>query len=206
MSSVTKSLAEGNESSLLTELDIYMFKQGSHFRLYEKLGSHLITVNSVTGCRFAVWAPNASAVAVIGDFNAWQADSNPLQLRNDDSGIWEGFIAGVSTGERYKYRIVSRDGKMADKGDPFAFSWETPPLTASRVSALDYTWHDADWMAQRGEKNQLNAPCAIYEVHFGSWRRVPEEGNRFLTYREMAEWLPPYLNEMGFTHVDRSAH
>jgi 1,4-alpha-glucan branching enzyme len=203
MSSVTnRSVTAGKDASWLTELDIYMFKQGNHFRLYEKLGSHLITVDGETGCRFAVWAPNASVVSVIGDFNAWHKDSNPLQLRTDDSGIWEGFIAGVTTGERYKYRLVSRDGKIADKGDPFAFSCEEPPLTASRVCELDYVWHDADWMAQRGDKNQLNAPCSIYEVHLGSWRRVPEQGNRFLTYREMAQWLPPYLNEMGFTHVE----
>ncbi|WP_347986439.1 1,4-alpha-glucan branching protein GlgB [Methylomonas sp. AM2-LC] len=198
----TLSLAAGNDACQLTELDIYMFKQGNHFRLYEKIGSHLITVDGVIGCHFAVWAPNAAVVSVIGDFNAWHADSNPLQMRNDDSGIWEGFIAGVTTGERYKYRIVSSDGKIADKGDPFAFSCEVPPLTASLVCELDYIWHDTDWMAKRGEKNQLNAPCSIYEVHFGSWRRVPEEGNRFLTYREMAQWLPPYLNEMGFTHVE----
>ncbi|MGD0962176.1 MAG: 1,4-alpha-glucan branching protein GlgB [Methylomonas sp.] len=191
-----------NADDRLTDLDIYMFKQGSHFRLYEKLGSHLVSVDGVAGCRFAVWAPNASYVSVIGDFNAWRADSNALQRRDDGSGIWEGFIADVAAGARYKYRIGSGDGKIADKGDPFAFSWEAPPLTASRVWALDYTWRDAEWMAQRGDKNQLNAPCSIYEVHLGSWRRVPEEGNRFLTYREMAEWLPRYLAELGFTHVE----
>jgi 1,4-alpha-glucan branching enzyme len=195
-------LAEANDASLLTDLDIYMFKQGSHFRLYEKLGAHLITVDDVSGCHFAVWAPNASAVSVIGDINAWCAESNALDLRKDDSGIWEGFIAGMSSGARYKYRIVSREGVIADKGDPFAFSWEVPPSTASRVCALDYTWNDTEWMRKRGDKNQLNAPCAIYEIHLGSWRRIPEEDNRFLTYREMAEWLPPYIQEMGFTHVE----
>jgi len=189
-------------ASLLTDLDIYLFKQGSDFRLYEKLGSHGITVDGVKGTHFAVWAPNASAVSVIGDFNHWDAALNALHLRADDSGIWEGFIADVTVGAIYKYRIVSRDGKIADKGDPFAFCSEIPPLTASRVWELDYAWNDADWMAQRGEKNRLNAPCSIYEVHLGSWRRVPEDGNRFLTYRELAEWLPRYVAELNFTHVE----
>ncbi|WP_374089659.1 1,4-alpha-glucan branching protein GlgB [Methylomicrobium lacus] len=189
-------------ASLLTDLDIYLFKQGSHFRLYEKLGSHLITVDGVKGCSFAVWAPNASAISVIGEFNQWEATANALRLRDDGSGIWEGFVADVMVGAGYKYRIVSRDGNIADKGDPFAFCWEMPPLTASRVWELDYAWNDAAWMARRGGKNQLNAPFSIYEVHLGSWRRVPEDGNRFLSYREMAEWLPRYLEEMNFTHVE----
>ncbi len=189
-------------ASLLTDLDIYLFKQGSDFRLYEKLGSHGFTMDGVTGTHFTVWAPNASAVSVIGDFNQWDPTANALHLRGDDSGIWEGFIAEVTVGALYKYRIVSRDGKIADKGDPFALCWEMPPLTASRVWELDYAWNDVDWMTQRGEKNRLNAPCSIYEVHLGSWRRVPEDGNRFLTYREMAEWLPKYVAELNFTHVE----
>jgi len=189
-------------ASLLTDLDIYLFKQGSDFRLYEKLGSHGITVDGVKGTHFAVWAPNASAVSVIGDFNHWDAALNALHLRDDESGIWEGFIAEVTVGAIYKYRIVSRDGKIADKGDPFAFCSEMPPLTASRVWELDYAWNDADWMSWRAEKNRLNAPCSIYEVHLGSWRRVPEDGNRSLTYREMAEWLPRYIADLNFTHVE----
>ena len=195
-------MAAASQASLLTELDIYLFKQGSHFRLYEKLGSHSMTTNGVKGVGFAVWAPNAAAVSVIGDFNRWDATVHALSLRGDDSGVWEGFITDVAVGALYKYRIVSREGKIADKGDPFAFCWETPPLTASRVWELEYAWNDADWMAQRGEKNRLNAPCSIYEVHLGSWRRVPEEGNRFLTYREMAEWLPRYVAALNFTHVE----
>jgi len=187
---------------LLTDIDIYLFKQGSHFRLYEKLGSHGMTVDGVKGTRFAVWAPNASAVSVIGDFNHWDATVNALYRRDDDSGIWEGFITDVTVGAIYKYRIASPDGKIADKGDPFALYWEMPPLTASRVWELDYAWNDTDWMTQRGEKNRLNAPCSIYEVHLGSWRRVPEHGNRSLTYREMAEWLPRYVAELNFTHVE----
>ena len=194
--------ADANHASLLTDLDIYLFKQGNHFRLYEKLGAHLFTIDGVKGCRFAVWAPNAQAVSVIGEFNGWDAHANVLQQRQDSSGIWEGFVAAAPLGACYKYRLVLGDGKSIDKGDPFAFSWEMPPLTASRIWDLDYSWHDADWMAQRGDKNQLNAPCSIYEIHLGSWRRIPEQGNRFLTYREMAEWLPPYIEEMGFTHVE----
>ncbi|MDI1229875.1 MAG: 1,4-alpha-glucan branching protein GlgB [Methylobacter sp.] len=189
-------------ASLLTDLDIYLFKQGSDFRLYEKLGSHSITADGVTGTCFAVWAPNAAAVSVIGDFNQWDATVNPLYLRGDDSGIWEGFIADVTVGALYKYRLVSRDGNVVDKGDPFALCWEIPPLTASRVWELDYAWNDETWMAQRGEKNRLNAPCSIYEVHLGSWRRVPEDGNRFLSYREMAQWLPSYIAALNFTHVE----
>jgi 1,4-alpha-glucan branching enzyme len=187
---------------MLTDLDIYLFKQGSDFRLYEKLGSHASTEYDVNGTHFAVWAPNASAVSVIGDFNQWNPSANALYLRSDDSGIWEGFIAEVTVGAIYKYRIVSRDGNAADKGDPFAYCWELPPLTASRVWELDYDWNDSDWMAHRGEKNRLNAPCSIYEMHLGSWRRVPEEDNRSLTYREMAELLPQYLSDMNFTHVE----
>ncbi len=188
--------------NLLTDHDVYLFKQGSHFRLYEKLGSHAITIDGVKGSRFAVWAPNASAVSVMGVFNHWDATWNALHLRDDGSGIWEGFIADVANEASYKYRIVSGEGKIADKGDPFEHYWEIPPLTASRVWELDYIWNDAVWMAQRGEKNQLNAPCAIYEVHLGFWRRVPEDGNRSVTYREMAEWLPHYLIKMNFTHVE----
>jgi len=187
---------------MLTDFDVYLFKRGDHFRLYEKLGSHRTTIEGVNGTWFAVWAPNAASVSVIGGFNHWDATVNALQLRDDGSGVWEGFIANVTTGALYKYSIVSHDGKIADKGDPFAFYWETPPLTASRVWELNYTWNDADWMALRGEKNRQNAPCSIYEMHLGSWRRIPEDGNRSLTYREMAEWLPRYLAELNFTHVE----
>jgi len=202
MSSLTNPQIAHSASRLLTDLDIFLFKQGNNFRLYEKLGAHLINVNGVTGTHFSVWAPNAAAVSVIGDFNHWDPVANGLQLRGDESGIWEGFMAEVSSGALYKYRIVARDGNAADKGDPFAFYGELPPLTASRVWELDYAWNDKDWMTQRGEKNRLSSPCSIYEVHLGSWRRVPEDGNRFLTYREMAEYLPRYVAEMNFTHVE----
>ncbi|MFI3186737.1 MAG: 1,4-alpha-glucan branching protein GlgB [Methylococcaceae bacterium] len=202
MSTLTNPPTNITDNRLLTDLDIFLFKQGSDFRLYEKLGAHIFNMDGVTGTHFAVWAPNAAAVSVIGDFNHWEPAAHALQLRGDESGIWEGFIAEVSSGALYKYRIVARDGNTADKGDPFAFCWELPPLTASRVWALDYAWNDEDWITQRGEKNRLNSPCSIYEVHLGSWRRVPEDGNRFLTYREMAEYLPRYVADMNFTHVE----
>ncbi|WP_243218505.1 1,4-alpha-glucan branching protein GlgB [Methylobacter sp. S3L5C] len=202
MSTLTNPQIAHSASGLLTDLDIFLFKQGNDFRLYEKLGAHLINVNGVTGTHFSVWAPNAAAVSVIGDFNHWDSVTNALQLRSDESGIWEGFVAEVSSGALYKYRIVARDGNTADKADPFAFYGELPPLTASRVWKLDYSWNDKDWMTQRGEKNRLSSPCSIYEVHLGSWRRVPEDGNRSLTYREMAEYLPRYVAEMNFTHVE----
>ncbi|MGR9014401.1 MAG: 1,4-alpha-glucan branching enzyme, partial [Gammaproteobacteria bacterium] len=180
-------------ASPFTDLDIYLFKQGNDFRLYEKFGSHSMTVDGVKGTYFAVWAPNAFAVSVIGDFNYWDAALNALHQRTDGSGIWEGFITDVSVEALYKYRIVTHDGKQYDKGDPFAFCWEKPPLTASRVWELDYSWNDANWMAEREKKNRLNAPCSIYEVHLGSWRRIADDGNRSLSYLEMAEWLPSYI-------------
>jgi 1,4-alpha-glucan branching enzyme len=190
-------------TSRLGEQDVYLFKEGSHSRLRDVLGSHSATIDGVDGTLFAVWAPNAERVSVIGDFNDWNAASHPLQLRNDASGIWEGFIPGIGKGTVYKYRIASRyNGYQADKGDPMALAWECPPRTASRVWSLDYEWGDGDWMARRRAANALDAPMSTYEVHLGSWRRVPEDGNRSLTYREMAEQLPAYVEQLGFTHVE----
>ncbi len=189
--------------NLLTDHDIYLFKEGSHFRLYDKLGSHVLTADGVEGVHFAVWAPNAESVSVVGDFNQWDMKSHPLKVREDDSGIWEGFVPGISNGTVYKYHIRSRyDNYRMDKGDPYAFCWECPPKTASMVWNLNYDWGDDEWTKNRHHRNALNAPFAIYEVHLGSWRRVPEEGNRFLTYREMAHELADYVNEMEFTHVE----
>lgn len=189
--------------NLLTDHDIYLIKEGNHFKLYEKMGSHLAEVDGVQGVHFAVWAPNAEAVTVIGDFNGWDKASHPLKVRADASGIWEGFIPGIGNGTVYKYHIASRfNGYRVDKGDPFAFHSETPPLTASVVWDLTYEWDDRGWMADRHEKNSLEAPVSIYEIHHGSWRRVPEEENRSLSYQEMAEYLPDYLSTMGFTHVE----
>ncbi len=192
-----------HDVSLLTEHDIYLFKEGRHTRLYEKLGSHVHRKGRIQGVQFAVWAPNAERVSVIGEFNGWDAKTHPLQVRDDGSGIWEGFIAGVAPGTPYKYRIKSRlAGEPFDKGDPFAFYWEEPPRTASRVCALDYDWADAAWLQGRAQANGLQSPMSIYEVHLGSWRRVQEEDDRPLRYRELAQPLADYVKEMGFTHVE----
>ncbi len=190
-------------TSLLTEEDVYLFREGSHFRLYEKLGSHIRTVDGVPGTHFSVWAPNAAQVSVMGDFNGWNKDSHRLAVRWDGSGIWEGFIPGVGKGALYKYHIVSRfNNYRVDKRDPFAFYCEIPPSTASIVWDLDYPWKDETWMKTRSRANALNAPQSVYELHLGSWRRVPEEKNRRLTYREAADRLVEYLNDAGFTHVE----
>jgi 1,4-alpha-glucan branching enzyme len=189
--------------TLFTEHDIYLFKEGSHFNLYNKLGSHILSVEGIEGTYFAVWAPNAERVSVMGDFNQWNKDGHLLKVRGDGSGIWEGFIPGISHGATYKYHLVSRyNHYRVDKGDPYAFRWECPPKTASMVWDLHYEWGDSEWMKNRHRFNGLDAPFAIYEVHLGSWRRVPEEGNRFLTYREIAPYLAEYVKEMGFTHVE----
>jgi 1,4-alpha-glucan branching enzyme len=189
--------------SLLTDHDIYLFKEGNHFDLYEKLGSHVMTVDEEWGALFAVWAPNAEAVAVLGDFNDWDPHAHPLSVRLDGSGIWEGFIPGVGKGALYKYRINSKsDGYTADKGDPFALFWETSPKTASIVWDLERDWEDGDWMASRAGKNALDAPISVYELHMGSWARVAEEGYRSLSYAEMADRLVAHVTSCGFTHVE----
>jgi 1,4-alpha-glucan branching enzyme len=182
---------------LLTDHDVYLLKEGTHGRLYEKLGCHLRD----GGAHFAVWAPNARAVAVIGDFNGWRGDAHPLAARHDSSGVWEGFVQGVARGHAYKFRIAGmRAGFVADKADPFAFHAQTPPETASRAWSLEYEWADGEWMARRGAANALHAPMSVYEVHLGSWRRA--EDGRFLSYRDSAHRLADYVREMGFTHVE----
>lgn len=190
--------------SLMGEMDLYLFREGSHTRLYEVLGSHKLEVDGRQGTLFAVWAPNAARVSVVGDFNAWSGDSHPLASRWDGSGVWEGFIPGVGDGALYKYNITPNGGQDAlQKGDPFAFSWEEPPKTASRVCSIDkYDWRDEAWMHHRNHSDVLNAPYSIYEVHLGSWQRMVEEGGRFLSYSELASRLVHYVVEMGFTHVE----
>jgi 1,4-alpha-glucan branching enzyme len=188
--------------TLLTADDLHLFNEGSHFRLYDKLGAHPLRQGEVEGTYFAVWAPGAERVAVIGDFNGWNKHSHPLRPR-DSSGIWEGFIPGVGRGTAYKYHVASRyHGYRVDKADPFAFCAEPPPRTASLVWDLDFAWGDQGWMAGRQKSNGLDAPMSIYEVHLGSWRRVPEEGNRPLTYREAAPLLAEYVKRLGFTHIE----
>jgi len=188
--------------SLITDDDLHLFNEGSHFRLYDKLGAHLVTHRGTEGAYFAVWAPDAEEVYVVGDFNGWEKSSHPLRPKGV-SGIWEGFIPGVQKGANYKYHVHSRfNGYRVEKADPFAFYSEVPPKTASIISDLAYTWGDEAWMAARGAHNRHDTPMATYEVHLGSWMRVPEEGNRSLTYQELGSKLAQYVKEMGFTHVE----
>ncbi len=192
----------GVVSTLLTDDDLYLFNEGSHFCLYEKLGAHRMIVDGSAGTHFAVWAPDAETVAVIGTFNDWDTSRDLLRPRNG-SGIWEGFVPGVEKGALYKYHIASRyHGYRVDKADPFSLFNEIPPKFASIVWDLDYEWGDGAWMATRQRRNALDRPLAIYELHVGSWRRVPEEGNRSLSYRELAAVLPEYVQRLGFTHVE----
>lgn len=188
--------------SLFTDFDIDLFKAGKHFRLYEKLGAHPIEVDGVSGVYFAVWAPSARSVSVVGDFNYWIQGEHQLNVRWDSSGIWEGFIPGVQKGITYKYKIQSDNGGIiTEKADPFAFYCEKPPLTASVIWDLDYQWKDTNWMKTRKEHNALDKPYSVYEVHLGSWKRHGSE-NRFLTYLEFADELVAYVKETGFTHVE----
>ena len=187
--------------SLLTDFDIDLFKAGKHFRLHEKLGAHILEVNGVKGVYFAVWAPSAKAVDVIGDFNYWVEGAHKLNVRWDGSGIWEGFITNIQLGSIYKYLITSNNHNIkTEKADPFALFCENPPKTASVVWDLDYKWKDNLWMKSRKDHNELNKPYSVYEVHLGSWKRN-SDGN-FLTYLEFAEELVRYVKETGFTHVE----
>jgi 1,4-alpha-glucan branching enzyme len=188
--------------TLLSDDDLYLFNEGAHYRLYEKLGAHPTCVGGVEGTYFGVWSPNARQVSVIGDFNGWDKSNHQLHAKGQ-SGIWEGFIPGIGNGTVYKYYIVSHNRNYrVEKADPFAFFSEIPPKTASIIWNLDYNWEDKEWMEKRREKNALDAPIAIYEVHLGSWRRVPDEGYRSLSYRELAPKLVEYVQQMGFTHVE----
>ena len=191
-----------NVGSRISDEDVYLFNEGSHFRLYEKLGAHLVKQDGGAGTHFAVWAPNANHVSVIGEFNGWNKGRHPLHPKGQ-SGIWEGFIPTIDKGTLYKYHIGSRfDGYRADKADPFSIFNEIPPKFASIVWDLDYQWQDKEWMATRRQRSGLDRPMAIYEMHVGSWRRIIEEGNRSLSYRELASQLVDYLDHMGYTHVE----
>jgi len=187
--------------TLLSDQDLYLFNEGTHFHLYDKLGAHPVTVGG-DGTYFAVWAPNAERVSVMGDFNGWDPAPAPLRSRGA-SGIWEGVVPGVGPGARYKYHIASRYlGYRVAKADPLAFWNEVPPQTASVVASLEYEWNDQEWRAARARRQGLDAPMSIYEVHAGSWRRVPDAGNRSLSYRELAPLLADHVQAMGFTHVE----
>jgi len=188
--------------SLLTPDDVYLFNEGSHFQLYDKLGARITWDGPTPGAHFAVWAPNARQVSVIGDFNGWNRASHLLRPL-ETSGIWEGFIPGLGRGALYKYFIESNHGGYrVEKTDPFGLYYELAPKTASIIWDLDYSWGDAQWMAERRHRDLSQAPITIYEVHLGSWRRMPEDSNRFLTYLEMAPLLADYVERMGFTHVE----
>jgi 1,4-alpha-glucan branching enzyme len=190
------------EHVLLGEQDLFLFNEGTHVRLYEKLGAHPLTVDGEAGTYFAVWAPNADQVSVMGAFNGWDKTSHAL-VPKGQSGVWERFFPAVHAGTIYKYHIVSHyHDYRVYKADPFAFYSEVPPKTGSVVWDLAYEWHDQQWMATRDRRNTLASPMTIYELHLGSWRRVPEEDNRMLTYHELAHQLADYVQHMGFTHVE----
>ena len=188
--------------SWLSDEDLYLFNEGRHLRLYDRLGAHQAQRDGVPGCVFAVWAPNAASVSVLGDFNDWDKTRAPLTLRGQ-SGIWAGFVPGARQGQRYVFHVASRyEGYRQDKADPFASYAQTPPEKASVIWDLAYDWGDAAWMQTRRERTTTTAPVSIYELHVGSWLRTPGEDGRPLTYRELAPRLCAYLREMGFTHVE----
>jgi 1,4-alpha-glucan branching enzyme len=185
----------------LMDLDYHLFNEGTHTRIYEKLGAHLVPHDGGTGTQFAVWAPNAGYVSVVGDFNGWDQGATPLTL--GQGGVWSRFVADVGHGSVYKYHVVSKDGSYRfDKADPYAFYGEMPPRTGSVVWDLDYAWQDGEWMKARAQRDPLNAPLSIYELHLGSWMRVPEDGFRSLSYREIAPKLVEHVLRLGFTHVE----
>jgi 1,4-alpha-glucan branching enzyme len=191
-----------HDVTLLHPDDLYLFNEGNHYRIYEKMGAHLMEADGQAGTVFSVWAPSAREVYVIGSFNDWDHRAHPLQPRGG-SGIWEGFVPGVAKGALYKFHIVSRNhGYRVDKADPIALWDEKPPRTASVVWELGYEWNDQEWMGMRADKNSLHAPMSIYECHIGSWMRTQDEHHRPLTYREMAPLLADYLNKLQFTHVE----
>jgi 1,4-alpha-glucan branching enzyme len=189
--------------SLFTDADIKNFQQGTHYSLYNYLGNKQITVLETPGTYFAVWAPNATYVSVTGYFNEWDKTSHPLLVRKDNSGIWEGFIPHIGTGEAYKYHIHGFNGIKLDKGDPYAHYWEKRPFTASITWQTNYEWNDADWMKSRKKHNSLKSPYSVYEVHLASWMRPDKHDEEsYNTYGQIAERLVPYVKEMGFTHVE----
>jgi len=192
---------EETTAPAITDYDVHLLLEGRHVKLYEKLGSRSSDAGGAEGVWFAVWAPNARSVSVIGDFNGWGRPGHPLAKRNDWSGVWEGFVPNLGLGSLYKYLVVSNfNGYTAEKGDPFARKWEVPPRTASVVWEDDYQWGDTDWMETRASSNSLGAPMSTYEVHLGSWRRSAE--GKWLGYRDLAGPLADYVADLGFTHVE----
>lgn len=189
--------------SLLSDFDTDLIRAGKHYMLYKHLGAHPVHKDGAPGVMFAVWAPNAQSVSVFGDFNGWDKDQYPLLQRWDGTGIWELFVPGIAERALYKFHITDSSGYGTDKADPFGFEMECPPDTASRISAPgNFTWSDSEWMTARGLKEPGKMPISIYEIHLGSWRRVPDENDRYLQYTELADWLPEYCVALGFTHVE----
>ena len=188
---------------LLSDFDLYLMGEGRHYDTYEKLGAHVRTLEDISGVHFAVWAPNARRVSAVGDFNRWDGRVHPMRSRGS-SGIWELFLPGLDEGAIYKYELVSPNGTLVPlKADPYAFRSETRPQTGSVVARLNtYTWGDGAWMASRAKRNWCESPIAVYEVHLGSWRRIPEESGRWLSYRELGDQLIPYVKEMGYSHIE----
>jgi 1,4-alpha-glucan branching enzyme len=196
------SATESKSFSLFSDFDIHLFKSGKHFKLYEKLGAHPVEVEGKKGTYFAVWAPNARSVSVVGNFNYWNGQDHKLNPRWDESGIWEGFLPGVNRGEVYKFAIHCNSGEYVEKADPFALYAEVPPKTASIVWTTDYKWRDSAWMNERKKMIGKPRPFSVYEVHIGSWRRKMEDANRSLSYQELAHELVQYVKDAGFTHVE----
>ncbi len=192
--------------SILSDFDLYLFGQGKDYRIYDKMGAHLRTINGMTGVTFVLWAPNARSVSVIGDFNGWQHGATPMHRRHNDLGVWECFVPGLTEGSLYKYAITSQfNDYTVEKGDPYGFAVQLRPHTASKVADIHrHPWQDEAWMQKRAEHQQLSSPISIYEVHAASWRHALDQSGepRFLTYREMAHTLASYVKELGFTHVE----
>lgn len=208
---MSKTAMQEEIPSVFSDFDLYLFGQGKNYRIYEKLGAHVRTINGVMGVNFAVWAPNALTISVIGDFNNWNRSATPMRLRHNDLGVWECFVPGVPVGALYKFAIYSRHNNYAaDKTDPYGQAFELRPLTASIVTDINrHEWQDAEWIQQRAKRQPLTSPIAIYEVHLGSWRHVLErhqegaaEEDRYMTYRELAHALAPYIKDLGFTHIE----
>jgi len=189
-------------SELITDYDLYLFGEGNHTRIYDKLGAHTVTADGVQGVHFALWAPNADRVSVVGDFNAWDGRRDGMRSLGA-SGVWAAFVPEAKEGQRYKYEIHTRQGALLLKSDPYGAAFELPPATASIICRPDYQWGDHEWMKNRASRGSwFDRPMATYEVHLGSWARVPEDGGRYLTYRELAARLIPYVKEMGYSHIE----
>ena len=189
-------------SPLMTDFDLHLFGEGRLLRGYEKLGAQIREVDGVRGTNFAVWAPNARSVSIVGDFNQWDGRRHPMKV-HATGGVWEIFIPGLEAGEKYKFRVRQAHGEVVDKSDPYGFAAELPPCTASIVTDLSrFKWEDQEWMHRRANTNQLDKPISVYEVHLGSWKRGPGRHHGWLNYRDLAHQLVAYCQEMGYTHIE----